>query len=335
MHSILYPPTVNYDWMFQRPQQLMRQFARLGWKSYYMNPPAPGHASRTNETEMREENLFLISGGNIPEDIMNKKIFFFSCPKHVEECGRFKEDIVIFDNLDEPVEQFSVWAPWYEKALRRADLVTCSSQKLYDQAQKIASKVILIPNGTDYDHFSRAQDRVLPVPNDMANRGRPIIGYYGALASWVDWELISKLAIDIPQATIILIGPKFGVGELPKHPNIVELGLKNYSELPAYLQMFDVAIIPFKVTEMIESCNPIKMWEYLSAGIPVVTTEMPEAMKHDEIYIGRGHSHFIKLVNSALYNNGTDEKEKRIKLARCNSWESRAKCIMRAVEDIL
>ncbi len=334
MYSVIYPPTINYDWMFQRPQQLMRQFGRLGWKSLYINAPAPGRRLTGPKVDRREENLYILNRENPRNHVEGKVVYFFSCPQHVEYIGAFREDVTVFDNLDEPVEQFSRWAPWYERALSTANIVTCTSEKLYNNALRLNKNTILAPNAADFEYFAQAQTRTSLMPDDIAHlQGKQIIGYYGALSDWVDWELITQTADSLPENTrLVLIGPMYNISQIPKHSRIMYAGLKEYKELYKYLQCFDIAIIPFKVTSLTESCSPIKLWEYLSAGVPVVATAIPEAMKHPEVNIGKTPQEFIEQVKFALNDKDIEKKNARIKLAQANSWEARAKQIMEAVD---
>lgn len=335
MYSVIYPPTVNYDWMFQRPQQLMRQFGRLGWKALYINAPAPKSRLTGPAVERREDNLYILNRENPRNHTEGKVIYFFSCPQHVQHVGAFREEVIVFDNLDEPTEQFKLWAPWYERALSTANIVTCTSEKLYNNALRLNKHTILVPNAADFDYFAQAQSRTSLMPEDIAHlQGKQIIGYYGALSDWVDWELITELADNLPENTqLVLIGPLYNISQIPEHSRITYAGLKEYKELYKYLQYFDTAIIPFKVTSMTESCSPIKLWEYLSSGVPVVATAIPEAMRHPEISIGKTPREFIEQVKLALNDKDIEKKNARIKLAQANSWEVRAKQIMEAVEN--
>jgi len=336
-YSVIYPPTINYDWMFQRPQQLMRQFGRLGWKSLYVNAPAPKMGMTGPAVERREDNLYILNKENPKKHVEGTVVYFFSCPQHVDYVGKFNEDIVVFDNLEEPAEQFSIWAPWYESALSTADLVTCTSEKLFSNALKLNKNSILAPNAADFEYFAQAQARTSAMPDDIAHlEGKQVIGYHGVLSNWVDWELIIKLAEDLPEHVhLVLIGPKYNITEVPQHARITYTGQKEYNELYKYLQFFDVAIIPFKVTSMIESCCPVKMWEYLAAGVPIVTTAIPETMKCPEVYAEETHREFIDRVNDALNENDIDKKRARIKLAQENSWEVRAKQIMEGIINLV
>lgn len=337
MYSVIYPPTINYDWMFQRPQQLMRQFGRLGWKALYINAPAPKSRLAGPAVDRREENLYILNSENARNHVEGKVVYFFSCPQHVMHVGAFREDIIVFDNLDEPIEQFKLWAPWYERSLSTANIVTCTSEKLYENALRLNKHTMLVPNAADFAYFAQAQTRTSPMPDDITHlQGKQIIGYYGALSDWVDWDLITELADSLPDnIQLVLIGPLYNITQIPEHARITYAGLKEYKELYKYLQYFDAAIIPFKVTAMTESCGPIKLWEYLASGVPVVATAIPEAMKHPEVNIGRTPQEFIEQVKLALNDKDMDKKNARIRLAEANSWEVRAKQIMEAVDTYL
>ena len=248
MYSVIYPATINYDWMFQRPQQLMRQFGRLGWKSLYVNAPAPGMVITGPAVDRREDNLYIFNGADPRNYVEGKLVYFFSCPQHIKY--EINEDVIVFDSLDEPIEQFSDWAPWYEWALSTANIVTCTSEKLYNTALRLNKNTILVPNAADFEYFAQAQTKTSIMPDDIAHlQGKKIIGYYGAMADWVDWELISLIADSISENTqVVLIGPMYNISKIPQHSRITYTGLKKYKELQKYLQYFDIAIIPFKVT---------------------------------------------------------------------------------------
>ena len=99
----------------------------------------------------------------------------------------------------------------------------------------------------------------MPVPDDIANIPKPVIGYTGVIASWLDLELIDRLAEKFSDCSIVMVRPLYNISDVPRRPNIHYLGFKPYDQLAAYGQMFDVGIVPFKVTSMVESVNPIKM----------------------------------------------------------------------------
>lgn len=130
-----------------------------------------------------------------------------------------------------------------------------------------------------------------------------------------------------------MIGPLYNVSTVPQRPNLHWLGFKNYEELPDYARCFDVGIIPFKNSSMIDAVNPIKMWEYLAAGMPVVTTAVPEAKKYEGIlFYSQDEEAFLTNIQLALRDNSYLRREERLALARQNSWDARAERIIALIE---
>jgi hypothetical protein len=260
-------------------------------------------------------------------------VVYYSAPAQVNTVQRYNSSLLVFDSVDEPSGEFAAWKPYYHKAVSSADLVICTSQKLYETALNLNPNVYLVPNGCDFDHFARAAGGELPVPFEMRKLQGPVIGYIGAIASWCDLELIDRLARFYPGCNLVMIGPLYNVFNVPQRPNIHWLGFKSYEELPGYARCFDVGIIPFKNSSMIDAVNPIKMWEYLAAGIPVVTTAVPEAQKYKEIlFYSQDEESFIKNVHLALHDNADFRREERMALARQNSWDARAERIIGLIE---
>lgn len=328
--NIVYPPTIDFDWLVQRPQQLMKAFAALGIKVFYMNP---GTRS-VHEPGMTEilPNLFVFNGIDPLPYITGSTVFFFSCPAHITMAPCYHPDFIVFDYLDETVEEFAVWAEFKVPALTGADLVTASSASLVEDSLQYTPNTLLVPNGCDYEHFAPAARRNLPVPEDMQQIKPPIIGYFGAVASWLDFELLERIADRFNECNLVMIGPLYNVSRVPKRENIHWLGIKPYACLPNYAQLFDAAIIPFRITEMTRSVNPVKMWEYLAAGLPVVTTALPEASGLKEVYFSLNHEHFLANLSHALRSNNPSQKEQRMRLARMNTWKDRARRILEAIE---
>ena len=163
----------------------------------------------------------------------------------------------------------------------------------------------LIRHGTDWRHFRTALDVDLEHPPEVADLPRPIIGFHGLLADWVDFELIKKVAEHFSQGSVVLVGKVAADAE--KHasvldgvPNVHFLGRKPYGELPAYCKAFDVALNPFVVNELTLAANPLKVREYLAAGLPVVSTDIPECRVLPDCLIGTDHADFIAKIESAL-----------------------------------
>ncbi len=190
---------------------------------------------------------------------------------------------------------------------RRADLVIVSAEKLFESKKKFNPNTFVIRHGTDWQHFRAALDPELAIPADIADLPKPIIGFHGLLADWVDYELIKKVAEHFKDGSVVLVGQtsvdgKQKIKVLNDVPNIHMLGRKPYEELPAYCKAFDVALNPFEINELTLAANPLKVREYLAAGLPVVSTDIPEVRVLDDCLIGTDHEDFIHKIEQALAN---------------------------------
>jgi glycosyltransferase involved in cell wall biosynthesis len=192
-----------------------------------------------------------------------------------------------------------------EDLFRRADLVVVSAEKLLDDKKKFNSNTHIIRHGTDWKHFRTALDDATIIPVEIADLPRPIIGFHGLLADWVDFELIKKTAGHFKNGSVVLIG-KVAVDAEQKIKvlegvrNIHRLGRKRYADLPAYCKGFDVSLNPFAVNELTLAANPLKVREYLAAGLPVVSTDIPEVRILKYCAVGRNHEDFIAKIEEAL-----------------------------------
>ena len=188
---------------------------------------------------------------------------------------------------------------------RRADLVVVSAEKLFDSKKYFNPNTYVIRHGTDWRHFRTALDPELPIPADIADLPRPIIGFHGLLADWVDYKLIKKVAEHFKDGSVALVGQtsvdaKRKIKVLGDVPNIHMLGRKNYAELPSYCKAFDVAINPFEINELTLAANPLKVREYLAAGLPVVSTDIPEVRVLGDCLVGTDHDDFVRKIEQAI-----------------------------------
>jgi len=224
-----------------------------------------------------------------------------------------------------------------ENLVRKSSLTIASAKVLYEKIVKIKSNCIYIPNASDFGHFNKAA-QTMKKPKEIETLKHPVIGFIGAIFDWIDTDLLCKMAQAHPEYSILLVGPvNSGLDELKKHPNIVMVGAKNYQLLPKYLASMDVCLIPFKINKLTRASNPIKMYEYLAAGKPVVSTALPEICNNasEVVYIGKDREDFIKKVERVV--NETEDKamiSRRIDYARDNSWEKRVKTIEALLRNI-
>ena len=212
----------------------------------------------------------------------------------------------------------------------QADLIFTVSQKLvhfFDDQPN----VYWIPNGVDYKHYNQ---KFALVNRDIADIPKPIIGYIGVIQDRVDLKLIEHLARANPKKSIVLVGPVWSEqDELKKAvnnlKNIYFLGYKSYNEAPMYIQQFDIGIIPHQQAEFSASTNPMKMYEYLACGKPVVATQNSGTENiEDMIAVANNSEDFNDKLNDLLKSDNDDKKQERQEFVKKHSWISAADKMM-------
>lgn len=214
-----------------------------------------------------------------------------------------------------------------------ADVVFATADELLERMRQLNPNSILLPNGADFAHFSSASGQIQPPP-DIARIGKPVLGYVGEIAWWFDFDLVRDLATQNPDWSLVLIGQthEARASKLGQVPNIHLLGRKPYSELPAYLSRFDVCLLPFKINDLTSAVNPVKLYEYLAAGKPVVSTPMREVLKYRDVVSVAKPDEFSAAVSSALQSgNEPALVQRRQEVARRNSWDMRVEEILRVI----
>ncbi len=317
MPTIIYPPSIPWNWMFQRPQQLLGRFSASGQTVLYEDF---GDFSEPGVKPL-SPFLFICQGSSaltIPHS--RPRTLWLTLPSHIELIQTYAPDFVIYDAVDEPKEEFASWAPYYPQILEKADLIFCSSASIYNYFSSRHPYVHLIPNGVDFVHFSPASSIR---PTDLP-LGKPIVGYSGAIAPWVDWDLLKIVIRENPEINFVFMGALFQRNTFPlKSKNVFYLGLKPYHELPSYLHHFDLGLIPFLQTEMTKGCNPIKLYEYYAAGIRVLGTPLPELLTIPKINL-ESDPHLFSLRLRLLLEEKDSNKAERMAYAQANDWSERA-----------
>lgn len=331
--TIIYPPAMDYNFMHQRPQQLMKAFAQAGAKVIYINPAdiRPQHVPMF--TPFPELQNFIVVKKGIPYDhLIEGKVVIYSAVNQGKFIDENRHDLAVFDSCDLATDEFISWKTTIPLMEKRVNIVCASAKVIYDEHVSRGVNTLLVPNGADYNHFAPAIQK-LRKPVDMPNFGnRFTIGYYGAVYTWMDVALIYTIADYFP---VVIIGSNELYNIKISHPNITSLTIKPYSELPEYLSWFDVAIIPFKLTEMIKGCDPVKCYEYLSAGKPVVATKMPELEKFKDIMYFADKDDIVKVISKALRDNSNALAVDRQAVAKQHSWLSRAEYALDAIKKLL
>lgn len=228
----------------------------------------------------------------------------------------------------------------HEILCRRADHVFVSSLELQQDCVPLNAHVSYTPHGVDWDHFHRATGGDLPRPADLGAAGRPIVGFIGMIDDWIDLQLIREVALRQPGADIVLIGEvRVPIDVLDGLANVRILGRKRFAELPGYLAHFAVTLIPFELSELTRAVNPIKLREYLSAGVPVVTTALPELLPfrgHAGVDVVEDRAAFVAAVDRRLATPATCAERRALSESmRREGWAGRLDEMLTHVEHLL
>jgi hypothetical protein len=256
---------------------------------------------------------------------MRRPISWSFLPSAAPVAGTLGEARVIYHVVDE----FSAFsdasthvAELERRILRRADLVIASSEKLLESKRRVNPNAVLVRHGVDLAHFAKALDPAVAVPEELARLPKPVIGFFGLVADWIDLELVRAVADRYPRASVVLVGKvATSTAALEGAPNVHFLGRKSYAALPAYCRGFDVAITPFRLNELALAANPLKAREYVAAGLPNVCTDLPELRAIPGCTIAQGREAFVEEVGRWLNRGGPDPA--RSALVRGEGWEAK------------
>ena len=272
---------------------------------------------------------------------IHRPVLWFVVPHLSNVLGRLDESLSVYYCIDDYAS-----LPGVDKAQVQAmddtmtigaDVVFVSSEPLLREKSTTRRDVILSRHGVDFEHFNRALTDRLEVPADVLSLRHPVIGFFGLIESWVDLDLIQFLATNRPQWSFLMIG-RVAVSSNPCKglANVHFIGSRSYEVLPNYTQLFDVALIPVRINELIINFNPLKLREYLAAGRPVVSTSFPEIEPfRDLIEVADGHEAFLEKVDWVLENDDTQKARRRADSVRDFSWESRFAEVLSSVDRAL
>lgn len=220
-------------------------------------------------------------------------------------------------------------------------LVVTSATKLYDDMVKKRGNnknIILSSNGVDLKHFALLSNDKIKVMEELKSKYQLIVGYYGALAKWFDYDMIKKIAIKNKNIVFVLIGIKydtsFDESKISDIENIKYLGAVDYNILPEYAKYFDIAWIPFIINEITLATNPIKVFEYMALNKFIITSDLPECRKYKSVNIAKNEAEYLNLIKNypKLYNK---QYQKLLKDdAENNSWEFKAKEIIDLLKSV-
>ena len=252
--------------------------------------------------------------------------------------GRFGEERAVYYCVDD-FASFSGYdrqQVLFDEAdlCRRADLVVTTSLALQQAKSPLNPNTILVPHGVDYGHFRLALQADLAEPVDLVGIPRPRLGFFGLIRDWVDLDLLAAVARRREEWHFVLIGDStVDLGAYRGLPNMHFLGRKPYGQLPAYCKGFDVGLIPFVVNELTRAVNPIKLREYLAAGLPVVSSPLPEvAAYRGRAGIAGTVEEFVSAVEEALASSVEARRRWSDQMAE-ETWQGKLEMICRRLAE--
>ena len=248
-------------------------------------------------------------------------------PSSADVVGSLGEQLVVYQCVDEYSEFTGADAraigEMEARLCARADLVLVSAEPLLSAKRRWNPETHLVTHGVEVEHFRRALDPATSVPEDLGHPDGPVVGFFGLIADWVDLDLIRHLALSRPHWTFVLVGKAdTDVSAVADLPNVRLTGRKPYEELPGYCKGFDAAILPFRINELTLASNPLKLREYLAAGLPVVATAIPEAARlRPLVRIGRDPEDFLDQLDAIVLRERTGPRAAISAAVESESWD--------------
>jgi glycosyltransferase involved in cell wall biosynthesis len=264
-------------------------------------------------------------------------------PNVVNYLGYFGETFTVYYCVDE-WSKFSFMDGksmrfMEENLMKRADLVITSASHLYENKKPFNENTYLIQHGVDYSYFSKALSPDTKIADELTDIPKPIIGFFGLIHEWIDLELIEYIATARPDWSVVLIGKTaVNLEKLSKHRNIHLLGQRAYEELVSYCKGFDVGMIPFHINEMTVNVNPIKLREYLAAGLPVISTPLPEVEKYKEkemVSIAETGSQMVREIERLITGDSAEKRLQRSRKMASETWSVKVRQIEQLVDRLI
>ncbi len=264
-------------------------------------------------------------------------------PHSADFIGRLGEKAAIYECVDDftaskGLVNGDVVRRLEREVIESADLLIVTTPELAAIKREGARRIVTVPNGAEVEHFARAADPGLSLAEPFAHLKHPVVGFLGSLNYWIDTHLLARIAKAHPEWTLALVGPHDLLGNiapLEGLPNVVMTGRVPYEEVPDYVRAFDVCLNPYILDNVAEGCSPIKLYEYLATGKPIVSVDMPEARRFEGlIRIARDPDDFVAQVEAvAAADDGLSGE--RMAEANRHSWRARFEHVSAALADVL
>lgn len=368
--GIFYFSSIPYNFIKQRPQQLYDQ-----WKEHFDDYYEFFYIEPIGLLSYFKRKIFKkVVGSKIDSNVLSIPIsrkmesFYLSklfmdifMKRFLKKCDAFEKkvaisctplwepfiskeefDIISYDYLDSIKvhsndKNYNKTELNHKNLVLKSDIIFTTAKKLEEDILSISSQkeIITVSNGVNPLFFQKMKDCKV---TDYKKEDKQVVGYVGAIFNWFDINLVCKSAKLLPDVNFVLVGPTNTQNRVEAPENVFFLGKKAYNQIPAYINLFDVAIIPFKDEDISESTDPIKAYEYFSLGKPVVSTYFKELEKFNEgniLKMTTTEDEFIGAINFFLSHKNKKWENMRLNIAFKNTWFNKAKLMIRSFEKIM
>ncbi len=344
--------------LFQRPQHIAGNLAKKRCLVIY---EVTTMTDNVRCLERHGDNLYLFNFNNILlEKLLMKELDKVSRPKYLQiystDWKLSLDDVkeyqsrgfqLIYEYIDHISPELAGTKDLPKNISDKYDFVmSCPDVYVVVTAELLRQDVIshrgtrrlaLSTNGVDYNFFRHldADYEFEPEFQTILDKGKPVVCYYGALASWFDYELVARIA-DSGKYSVVLFGAKYdnSFDRIQGYPEIYFLGTRDYHVLKYYAMKADIMIIPFLINDITRATNPVKLFEYMAMHKPIVTTDMNECRQFSSVLIGRNHDEFLSQLDHALSLKDNAEYIALLdREARENDWSAKAAAIIEMLEE--
>lgn len=329
----------------QRSTQLALEFLRRGFKVTYVNR-FPSYETQPMLASWSHPELDCLSyeefdlGRYVDEHAtllpQTHVLVEFPLPEYLVLARELQQRgaLIVYDLMDE--WSSGLGGTWYssgieDRLIATSDLLVATSLELKEVLERRAPgrSVLLLPNAVNLELFDSS--RTYPRPSDLPTH-RPIIGYVGSMyGQWFREDLVLEVARRYPEASVVVVGDHRQRFRDPPE-NLYTLGLKPHTQIPAYVANFDVCLIPFDPVPLIQATSPLKVFEYLALGKPVVATSMRELQALPNVYIAANDAEFVGKINHALRDAISSNNGELAAFVRKHCWKARIDSLLEAAD---
>ena len=331
----------------QRPHHFAKEFQKNGFFVVYLEQENP-----LKKFRKVGKNIITVNSAEYLDELPKivKDCYFLSPNNMPTKYGLLKKEVslgykFIYDYLDEFHEDISgdlsiQMEVWDKLEKLKPVLCLATAKRLYEELREHlgeSQRIVMASNAVSIEHFDFKNNKTT-TPIDMreiVKYNKPIIGFYGALAPWIDFDMLNEIAKKHDEWEFVYLGVDYNnaAKDLKSGNNVHNLGAKNYSALPSYAKHFNCAMIPFKKGDIAKATSPVKLFEYMAAGLPTVCTrDLEECKGYEYVYMSKDDKEFERNLKRAI-EDYKDLKKREVLLsqAKKNTWSERVKTILKAL----